>query len=202
MRKNPGKDKAKHSKLVDKLAEAMRNLSPQPVSAAVVTPAAAVKADQPRRTLIEFCTSEDSELGNQSNFGDHVEVVRLTMENDLTTQEGLEFALSQVEAAAHVGQVDLWGSLPCTAGCAWWYINLKRYASAKSILAAHCRTLEVLLRHFKIVAQKVIESGGRVHYEWPKGCIRWTDQSVQSMIADLGLRTVTFDGCTLGWEGR
>ena len=102
----------------------MRNLSPQPVSAAVVTPAAAVKADQPRRTLIEFCTSEDSELGNQSNFGGHVEVVRLAMENDLTTQEGLEFALFQVEAAARVGQVDLWGSLPCTAGCAWWYITL------------------------------------------------------------------------------
>ena len=144
-----------------------------PVDVPTVETSATAKLNNAvRRTLIEFCTSEVSELGRQQNHGDNVEVVRLTIKNDLTTKEGLEFALQMVDAAAQKGQVDLWGSLPCTAGSAWWYINLKQYASAEALLAAHCRTLEVLLRHFKIVANKVVSTGCRVHFEWPKGCIR------------------------------
>ena len=139
------------------------------------------------RTLIEFCTSEDSELGAKSNFDRAgCNVTRLTIDNDLSTPEGLEFALAQVDKAALQGHsIDLWGSLPCTAGTSWWYINLAQYASAEALLAAHTDTFKRLLGNFSMVAQYVICLGGRVHFEWPAGCTLWKHELVTSMLVEL-----------------
>ena len=78
-----------------------------------------------KRRIIEFCTSKDSHLGNSRYEKDGCEVIRLTLQHDMTTDAGLEYAISKIVEAKDAGiPVQLWVSMPCTAGCPYWAIIL------------------------------------------------------------------------------
>ena len=81
---------------------------------------------------MEFCCSESSKLCMKSPLTQNCSLVRLTKEDDMTTDEGVSKAL----AVAQRKNVLLWASIPCTGGSPWQRIT-KRLASARIKIAAH-----------------------------------------------------------------
>ena len=73
----------------------------------------------PKRRIVEFCCGRDSRIGRRAPAG--CEVIRLTIEDDLTTDAGLEKALRAV-GDLRVPTL-LFGSLPCKGGSSWQFIN-------------------------------------------------------------------------------
>jgi hypothetical protein len=74
------------------------------------------------RTIIEFCCGPDSLIGRTTPHSLGCHVVRLTQEEDVTSNRGLVTAMEAVDGP----NVLLWGSLPCTGGSAWQRINKHR----------------------------------------------------------------------------
>ena len=71
------------------------------------TAAPAAGTQTPPRTVIEFCTSNDSELCNSKRLGPHDRFVRLTINDDMSTTAGLKAALIEVRNAK--GHIELHG---------------------------------------------------------------------------------------------
>ena len=71
------------------------------------------------RRLVEFCCEENSVLG-QPDIAEDCEVIRLTIENDLRTKEGLEMALKAVDTDL---PCLLWASIPCDGGSPIHYLS-------------------------------------------------------------------------------
>ena len=65
------------------------------------------------RVIAEYCTGKNSRIGRQAPVD--CDVVRLTEDDDMTTDSGLQKALSAVRRR----NVLLWISLPCTGGSLW-----------------------------------------------------------------------------------
>jgi hypothetical protein len=86
---------------------------------------------------------------------------RVTIDEDLSTNEGLEFALNSVEAAHRQGlTILLWGSLPLAGGCTWQRVNVSKNAKARKIVAEHLAIYQTLLKHLVILARAVNDIGG------------------------------------------
>ena len=75
------------------------------------------------RMLIELCTNEDSKMGEPTVASQGCFVVRVTIQHDLTTLQGLQFALDAVLAWCRHRRklklgidIMLWISIPCTDG--------------------------------------------------------------------------------------
>ena len=163
------------------------------VGAEVSTPARKITEVSNRR-LVEFCCSVDSVLGHRRYVEAGCVSFRLTIQDDLTTQQGLERALEAVEGAADDEYVHLWGALPCTGGSPWQNLN-KRYPSARAKIQMHLATFQKLIKNFKKVARAVIARGGDVSFEWPTGCSLWRTTEVTEMIEEMSLNRVNMHGC-------
>ena len=152
------------------------------------------------RTLIEFCCSHSSKASDERyRDGGRCRRIRLTIDEDMRTPEGLEYAMAIVRRCS--SNVLLWGSLPCTAGCPWQRLN-RRHKGGRRKIAKHRRDFKKLFSNFYTLALEVRKRGGKVAMEWPTGCSLWNEPTVQAMLAELGLEPVHFHGCTLGLVGR
>jgi hypothetical protein len=85
------------------------------------------------RRIVEFCTSNDSRIGKMAP--PNCEVVRLTIDDDLTSDEGLAKALAAVSDPSF--QVLLFGALPCTGGSQWQNYNWKRGPDTQDKIRGH-----------------------------------------------------------------
>lgn len=83
------------------------------------------------RTLMEFCASPKSLIGERSPDG--CEVIRLTLNEGMSTESGTKAAADSIHAE---GGVFLFGSLPFTAGCPWTSIN-KEQPGGKAKMRKH-----------------------------------------------------------------
>jgi hypothetical protein len=125
-------------------------------------------APNAHRAVIEFCCSNTSKRsGERYSDGGQRARVRLTIEHDLTSDEGLAFALAAARTADE--NTLLWGALPCAGGCSWMYINRIKPGGLLNI-EAHLRTFRKVLCNFVIAARIVVSLGGHVAFEWPTGC--------------------------------
>ena len=137
------------------------------------------------RMLIEYCCSPSSKLGQITTSSRGCEVVRLTEEHDMTTDEGLNYALQAVRRAPP-GALMLWASLPCTGGSTFQYINQiknlkRRNVDGLSKWVDHWTLFKQLWRNFTVLASAVHEAGGIVAVEWPRMCMYWELTEVQAM---------------------
>ena len=153
----------------------------------------------PGRTLVEFCTSDNSKLGQRTPRG--CKVVRLTLSDDLTTEAGMERARKEVQAANDDGEGLLYGSLPCIAGCPWGNVNIKK-PGGKSRLRKQRKIFKKLLANWLRLGRLNQSLGGAHAFEWPKHCSLWKEVAVEQMRAELGLEDVVFDGCAVGLEAQ
>ena len=149
------------------------------------------------RTLIEYCCSMDSRLGNERYVKRGCTVIRLTEFDDMTSTEGLQKAIDAVRSSPPGNYVHLWGSLPCTAGSPWQRIN-KRHRKARELIDANIKIFKKLIKHFRIVAKEVMSKGGDVSFEWPSQCALWQEEEVKGMVDELGMEKVAIHGCSLG----
>eukprot|EP00975_Prorocentrum_lima_P008935 1904717-Prorocentrum_lima.AAC.1 len=49
-----------------------------------------------------------------------------------------------------------------------------------------------------MLAKLVLDKGGIIAIEWPRGCSYWRDACVRRFVADNVLRAYDFDGCMYG----
>ena len=164
---------------------------PSPVPRKMITPPS-------DRRLVEYCCGPDSLLGRTSKDQSGCAVVRLTVDNDLTTEEGLQHAMEAVKSAPEGQYVHLWASMPCTAGSPWQAMNLHRHPGAREKIDKDIKTHEILMDNFVKVAEAVKERDGDVSIEWPTRCSLWKREKTVKAIEKFGLSKVDFFGCGAG----
>ena len=89
-----------------------------------------------RRTLLEFCCSPTSLLCDPKFTDGHTRQVRLTEEQDMTTESGIEYAL-QFLRRPDAGCVTLFGALPCTWGTPWQRMQEHLRGNGPEVPTAH-----------------------------------------------------------------
>ena len=146
--------------------------------------------------LIEYCTSDDSNVGKVgAQFGVHV--VRCTEKTLNIEDPKTEKVL--LDMAGNNPGVDLLGSLPCDPWTQWQNMNLHRYGQkyAEKLEESRNRSRRMMKRFCKI-AREVARRGGRVTFEWPRYCSGWCMKELTALIRDLGMQLIDFDGCQVG----
>ena len=105
-------------------------------------------ANHRRIIFVEFCTNPDSRIGNLAPPG--VKVVRLTIEDDLTTPYGLAKTLDAINTPN--ATIVLFGALPCTGGSQWQILNWHRGdAVTRSKILGHRKVFRVLRRNLSLI---------------------------------------------------
>jgi hypothetical protein len=146
------------------------------------------------RRIVEFCTSSDSRIGRAAP--PNCEVIRLTIDDDLTSTEGLNKAIAAVSDP--YAQVLLFGSLPCTGGSQWQNLNWGRGPATQDKIRGHWEIFGMLFANFVKVAAACTANGGRIAIEWPRACSYWSLPVVQDFIRLHALTNYDFDGCMFG----
>ena len=150
--------------------------------------------DGKRRVIVEFCCSEDSRLGR---YAEHhslpCKIIRITEAIDANSPEGISLALNGCRRRHAL----LWSSIPCTGGTVWQRWNRKRPGGEEK-LQVHLTKFRELWRTFSTVARMAKAKGTPIAIEWPRGCDYWSWPEVSSLIQELRLKMVNFEGCALG----
>ena len=147
--------------------------------------------------LFEFACAEDSCLGKVSvKYGvKHARLFeRLFNLRDPAVVERLAQEIRDNPGA------DLWGSIPCTVWTSWQemakFLGGDEYATK---LGKRREASRKLLRTFLYLAELVIQGGGRVAYEWPKGARDgWAIPELVAFIEKHSLQVAHPTGCACG----
>ncbi len=144
------------------------------------------------RAILELCCDHDSGLGTAApDFG--FVSGRITVDERFDLPRGVTAAQRFVEA--HPG-LDVWASLVCTPWCSWNRINAARLGKAFRARLAYRRRRSLRMVHStEAVMTSALRTGGRGHFEWPRGCDGWRSRAVCRMIQRLGMAFADFDGC-------
>eukprot|EP00959_Pyramimonas_sp_CCMP1952_P232575 4860476-Pyramimonas_sp.AAC.1 len=97
----------------------------------------------------------------------------------MRTDEVLRIALNDINTFKGK-HITLWGSMPCTGGSPWQYVNEARYFRVGNHRAMRrLRGIRPDFRHlfwnFREIARAVHKAGGIVCIEWPTLCKYWRD---------------------------
>jgi hypothetical protein len=150
-------------------------------------------------TLIEFCAYKDSRLSDSAHHRSLCRTVYIDEQIDGRSHKAFELCRTVCSQDRH--KTVLWGSLPCTGGCTWNYINALNPGGPERI-AKHVDTMKQLLNRFIQVAKIVKRNGGVIVFEWPLRCMYWKRDDVSGMIRDLELHPTHVHGCSLGLKSR
>ena len=167
---------------------------------------AAKKASRPnaKSTMFEFACSEDSQMGfTHQEYG--INHVRLCKDRiDLGDESQCEQLDYQIDEAAKVAPPHMWASIPCTSGSPWQYINRKKGGAAfMRKLARQVKESKRLFSSFAKRAERVLNHGGTVTFEWPRPCSGWKRPDVVAFFEKYPqFMTVGFEGCTVGLTDR
>ena len=149
----------------------------------------------PLYVMIEYCAFFDSLLSDSKNHRNKCMSFIIDDSIDGRSHKALE--LTRIAAKQGGAKTVLWGSLPCTGGCTWNYINGKT-PEGRARIEEHILLMTQLLKNFIIIARVVVNLGGIVCFEWPKKCTYWKRTDILNMISELGLVPAHFDGCSFG----
>ena len=99
------------------------------------------------------------------------------------------------------------GSIPCTGGSPWQYVNEAHYFRTGNHRALRrlrgVRTdFRYLLGNFVKLAHAVKKAGGIVCLEWPSQCQYWRDPQVKTFVRELALFNTVLHGCAYGLRNR
>ena len=86
---------------------------------------------------MEFCCGRNSRLGRPYPWNEGCEVIRLTLDDDVTTPAGRKKAVASVSTREL--PVLLWVSIPCTGGSPWQRKNKKMGKSTRKLVARRIR---------------------------------------------------------------
>ena len=119
---------------------------------------------------------------------------------DLGDESQCEQLDYQIDEAAKVAPPHLWASIPCTSGSTWQYINRKKGGAAfMRKLGRQVKESKRLFSSFTKSAERVLNHGGTVTFEWPRPCSGWKRPDVVAFFEKHPqFMTVGFEGCTVG----
>ena len=123
-------------------------------------------------------------------------MVRLTVNDDLTSASGLTKALAAVSDPG--SQVLLFGAMPCTGGSAWQRLNAHRGPATAEKIKSERELAATLFDNFTLVAEACRANGGNIAIEWPRGCSYWSLPKTQQFLRRFALENYDFDGCMFG----
>ena len=81
------------------------------------------------RHIVEFCTSENSKIGDRRYTSNGCSVLRCSLADDVTTKEGLNRAPEGVRKPNCL----LWASMPCIGGSPWQPINRHKHGGLEKL---------------------------------------------------------------------
>ena len=94
-----------------------------------ITKPAIKKTGYVKRNIVEFCCGENSKIGQSKYQPDGCSVTRHTLEDEVTTNQGLYKAIE----AATSDNCLLWASIPCTGGSPWQNTNAQKPGGPEKI---------------------------------------------------------------------
>jgi hypothetical protein len=148
------------------------------------------------RVIVEWCCGHDSLLGRTSQYSQGCKVIRLTLDDDLRTLDGLHKALGIAKQCPQ-DRTLLWSAMPCAGGSPLQRLNKAQGIGAEK-LDACWRDFYVLWGNFEIVAKEVIGVGGIVTIEWPETKEYWEQPDVIRFLKKFNFDNSIFRGCACG----
>ena len=151
-------------------------------------------------TMFEFACRQNSTMGQvHEKYG--IKHYGLSKERiDLSKDDSIEQLLSQVES---LPGADLWGSIPCTPWCPWQRMSISKHGAAYERKLGRRRDASIaLFKKYRRVAERVLELGGRVHFEWPKENDGWVQPEILDFIVHNNLHESICSGCYFGMTDK
>ena len=128
-------------------------------------------------------------------------VVRLTIDDDVTTTNGMDKARDAVRKGGK--STLLWAAIPCTGGSPWQHVNLAKCGpKTRAKIFNHRRTFLKIWKSSEVVAEECINLGGKIAIEWPTSCMYWKYRMVKRFVNKHCLTKTRFDGCMYGLVAR
>eukprot|EP00959_Pyramimonas_sp_CCMP1952_P180471 3773735-Pyramimonas_sp.AAC.1 len=120
----------------------------------------------------------------------------------MRTDEGLRLALNDI-IMFKGKRITLWGSMPCTGGSPWQYVNEAHYFRAGNLRAMRwLRGIRTVFRYlfwnFREIARAVHKAGGFVCIGWPTRCNYWRDPQVKDSMREFECVKTSLHGCAYG----
>ena len=128
------------------------------------------EVSEPIGVLIEYCCSDTSILSDEQfelKNGQRIVLVRLTEEHDMSSKEGLDYAMSLIHRYRHLPMF-FWSAIPCTGGSTAQRRN-KHHPGHDARMAKHNRLFIRLHRNLMILGETVLKDtvNGHFVFEWP-----------------------------------
>ena len=82
-------------------------------------------------------------------------VVVITEEDDINSEYGQQKAINAIKRPGDV----LWHSQPCTGGCPWQRVNMKRGGKTKDKILQHWSKFRKIWASFEIIAEHALNIG-------------------------------------------
>jgi hypothetical protein len=116
------------------------------------------------RMILEYCCGEDSLMSTPRSYTKGCKFVRLTESIDMTTDEGLDYALKALQdPVARDGKVLLWSAIPCTGGSTWNRFNWsKGNLQTKILIQGHWKIFNKLFKTSKFWQEKSFDLEARL----------------------------------------
>ena len=119
--------------------------------------------------------------------------MRLTIDDDLTTDAGLNKAVNAV-SNPRIPTL-LFGALPCTGGSPYQFLNWQLGPKTRAKIRHHRSIFNCLWKAFVTTAEACIAAGGKIAFEWPRNCMYWRLRKVKAFLKKHGMKCYKFDGC-------
>ena len=109
-------------------------------------------ATYPDRVLIEICAGHDSRLGQPRAVADGCVAVRVTVDDDLTSVEGVHKVLDLLSDYLFK-PIFIWVSIPCTGGSLQQRINRSKSQHACKLIRLHIKLFISLFDSVLLIAK-------------------------------------------------
>ena len=161
-----------------------------------------------RGKFIKFACDPQSRL-SQVVVARGVEIIRV----DKTTYDILDpesmreldaiVNREELDAIVNQGDCDMWGALPCFPWSTWQYVNMAKHGEAyRNKLGGEREISRRMVDEYIRKAEKIIDRGGRVAFEWPRFCTGWRSTRMWEYAIARDMWIVDFDGCMVGMRNR
>ena len=145
--------------------------------------------------IVEFCTSPESEMKEIGSRTEGVEVLTVTEADDGTRSDTIESIREQMISHRKRGKlVVLWSSIPCTGGCPFQYICIKKFGQDHM---GHLRELYQIQKKLWKGFLRMSEVADFVAIEWPKRCAYWGWNQTKDFLRKRKTFSTFVDACSV-----
>ena len=126
----------------------------------------------------------------------HVQVVTITLQDDLLSQRGENRAKHAISKSSDM----LFFAGPCTGGSSWARLNITRGPTTSKLIQNKQLEFWKLFKMFSQLKRHAESKKAAVLFELPKGCNYWNDERLKKQIKNG--ESHEFDGCRYGLKQR